>query len=201
MIISFAVPHKQECEFLFGSGTGLSRKIINITKIAKEHGKQKCNAIFGLYVFTRYDSVNAIKGKGKLKALELLNRLDEYCKVFQELRMQWNLEDEILHQIETFVCSLYGRASCSSVDTARYNLFRLKCKSKEALPPNQDCLIQHLKRANYQCTIYRQCLEQFIQAPSPIGKVWKLVNNELSYEWMTEDQDSPGILNSVHCNV
>ena len=37
MKLSLAVSHKLERELLFVSGTGLSRKIINITKMAKEH--------------------------------------------------------------------------------------------------------------------------------------------------------------------
>ena len=62
------------------------------------------------------------------------------AKVFHQMGMQWNLHNDILHQIEKFVCSRYGQTNCSSVDTARYNLFRLKCRSDEALPPNLDCL-------------------------------------------------------------
>ena len=82
MIISLAVSHKLECELLFVSGTGLSRKIINITKMAEEHGEEKCIAILGLHVFTGCDNVSAMKGKGKVKALDLLNKSHEYCKGF-----------------------------------------------------------------------------------------------------------------------
>ena len=74
--------------------------------MAKEHGEEKCIAILGLHVFTGCDSVSAMKGKGKVIALDLLNKSDEYCKVFQQLGMQWNLHNDILHQIEKFVCSL-----------------------------------------------------------------------------------------------
>ena len=59
--------------------------MINITRMTKEQGEEKCNAILGLHVLTECDSFSAMKGKGKVKALYLLNKSDELSKSFQQL--------------------------------------------------------------------------------------------------------------------
>ena len=52
--------------------------------------------------------------------------------------------------LEKFVCKLYEQHDVEQVNVARYNMFRLAPKSENAMPPNQDALTQHIKRANYQ---------------------------------------------------
>ena len=59
----------------------------------------------------------------------------------------WSVPDDILPDVEKFVCTLYGQTDSAGVNAAMYNLFRLTCQS-EALPPNQDCLKDHLAREN-----------------------------------------------------
>ena len=60
---------------------------------------------------------------------------------------------------------------------------------------------QHLKKKKmkYQIAIHRRCLEKFMQAPSPVGHEWMLINDELSYERMPKDPAIDSILKSVHC--
>ena len=45
---------------------------------------------------------------------------------------------------------IFCQHDVEKVNVARYNMFRLARKSENAMPPNQDALTQHIKRANYQ---------------------------------------------------
>ena len=60
------------------------------------------------------------------------------------------LSDEDLKKIQRFVVLLYDRASTSmSVNECRRMLFT-KGRLVDAIPPTEDALIQHLKRAMLQ---------------------------------------------------
>ena len=81
------------------------------------------------------DAVVAITEVPDLLMLES----EAFCSAFIALRCGWEVPDDILPDVEKFVCTLYGKKDSASVNAARYNLFRLICQS-EALPPYQDCL-------------------------------------------------------------
>ena len=42
------------------------------------------------------------------------------------------------------------------------------------MPPNKDCLLKHLQRANYQAAVWKQSTSCSIDAPSPVNHGWKL---------------------------
>ena len=96
------------------------------------------------------------------------------------------------------MCTLYRQKDAAGVNAARYNLFRLTCRS-EALPPNQDCLKHHLARANYQIAIHRHALERFIDAPSAVGHGWQVEDGQLVYKWMDHSPAPQSVLKSMNC--
>jgi len=72
------------------------------------------------------------------------------------------------------------------------------------LPPRKDCLTKHAQQANYQAGIWRRCLEQKPEAPSPVGRGWKMEREEeceqLVVHWM-EGQPAPNaVLDLLACN-
>ena len=103
---------------------------------------------------------------------------EAFCSAFIALGCGWEVPDDILPDVEKYVCTLYVQKY-----SAGDNLFRLTCRS-EALPPNQDCLKHHLARANYQIAIHRRALERFIDAPSAVGHGWQVEDGQLVYKWM-----------------
>ena len=40
------------CNLLFQTDSGYKKELLNITKLAEEHGPEKCSAPFGLHAFT-----------------------------------------------------------------------------------------------------------------------------------------------------
>ncbi|GFO21905.1 hypothetical protein PoB_004841000 [Plakobranchus ocellatus] len=57
---------------IFDTGSGNNRRQLNITDLATTMSKQLRDAIFGLHAFTGCDSTSCFAGKGKLKALKML---------------------------------------------------------------------------------------------------------------------------------
>ena len=153
-----------------------------------------------MHVFTGCDSVNAFKGKGKTKALQLMVDSSEIITAFKDLGTSFHLSDETLQTLEKCVCHLYGQKSAQTVNDARYNMFRIKFTSESSLPPNKECLQHHGMRSAYQAAIHRRSLNQTIAAPSPYGYGWKIVNGDLEFEWMANAAAPDIVLKYVHCN-
>jgi len=200
LILSVAFAHNIPSTLYFLTGSGTSTRIVNVTTISQSYGYKKCEAILGVHVFTGCDTVSAFRGKGKVKALKLMLDSPEACDDFQKLGTDWILSDEILSRLEPFVSLLYGQKNCSDINYARYNVFRLKCSTDAALPPNKDCLQFHAMRATYQAAIYRRALQNIISAPSPVGYGWILDDEDaLTFEWMSLAPAPINVLKHVHC--
>ena len=68
----------------------------------------------------------------------------------------------------------------------RYAIFCAKLGKIESqkLPPCRDSLKNHIHRANYQCFIWRKCLEQSPDIPDLEDHEWKFENGLVSCIWM-----------------
>lgn len=148
--------------YLF-TGTAKCQRIINITAMANSLGPDLCNAVIGFHAFTGCDSISAFFGKDKVRPWkQLLNHVShENVYIFQDLGKQVPpIMPPLLQRANAFVCSLYGAKKSTHVNDARYELFNKRCPSDSQLPPNEDCLTQHILRANYQAAVHRRCLMQ-----------------------------------------
>ena len=144
------------------------------------------SALIGLHVFTGCDSVSAFSGKGNMKALNLMKLNPEFQEAVANIGKDWVPEEKVFATLEKFVCALYGQAKrADQVNDARYNIFCTGTVNDKSFPPNQDCLKQHVLRANYQAAIHRRCLQANISAPSPVGRGWKVEDGQLVLAWTT----------------
>ena len=96
------------------------------------------------------------------------------------------------------MCLLYG-AKTKSVNEARYEIFCTASGAEQSMPPTKDALTEHLKRANYQCAIWRRALVPKNQAPTPVGRGWKEVDGKLRKHWMNQPAAPAHLLRSVSC--
>lgn len=65
------------------TGTGKSRRIVNVTELANTMGSEYCTSVLGLYVFTGEDVTSAFKGKGKIGPLKKLQSNPKYLETFR----------------------------------------------------------------------------------------------------------------------
>ena len=74
-------------------------------------------------------------------------------------------EDEpsitVKETLERLICSLYQVKLEIDINEARYKLFTKKKKPPppQSLPPTKDALYLHIKRANYQCQLWKKALD------------------------------------------
>lgn len=64
-------------------GMGKNRKLINISALAEEMGKDWCSVLLSLYVFTGEDCTSAFKGKGKVTPLKKLMKTPRFHASFR----------------------------------------------------------------------------------------------------------------------
>lgn len=182
-ILSLAMSHNFPGDIYMIMGTTHSIKLKNISQIAKELGEEFCSALIGLHVFTGCDTCSAFKGKGKIKPLKAMLSNLSYIKMFVNLGSSWELSTTLLRNLEAFVCDLYGYPNVDKINDVRSKIFTLKFRIDVALPPNNDSLLMHTKRANFQCNIYRRCLECFINTPRPSEHGWLVTDNTIKIQW------------------
>ena len=143
------------------------------------------SALPGLHSFTGCDSTSAFSGKGKVKALKLMINSARFVTLFQHLGTSWDLEEEINKELEIFTCRLYG-SSLDNINDVRYKVYCGK-RGKVALselPPCRNTLSLHNKRANYQCRIWRLCLEANPEIENPNQHGWIEEGDDLCINWM-----------------
>ena len=67
------------------------------------------------------------------------------------------------------------------------------------MPPNQDCLMHHIARENYQIAFHRRCLERFIDVLSAIGHGWQVEDGQLVNKWLENSLAPQSVLKSIKC--
>ena len=153
------------------------------------------------------DTVSAFTGKGKAKALKLLSKNKEIQDTFFKLGQEWDLSPDLMNKLEAYTSLLYApKTSSTKIKDLRYRLFCAKKGEIEShqLPPCRDCVEKHALRANYQAGIWRICLEQNPQVPSPVGRGWKIekegADNQLIVHWMDGQPAPQAVLDLLACN-
>jgi hypothetical protein len=159
-------------------------------------------AILGLHAITGCDTVSAFSGKGKIKPVKVMLSDDSFVDWLYSFGNEWELEENMLEEMERFVCAIYIKGVCKDVNKLRYQIFQAragKIDGKNMLPPCKDSLDLHLKRANYQVNVWRKCLQQFPEQPSPDGHGWKLEAENILIKWNTIPQAPVGLLDMLSC--
>lgn len=75
--------HELELTVYLDTGTGKHRKLINVSELADELGKDWCSTLLGFYVFSGEDCTSAFKGKGKVTPLKILQKNPKFHNAFR----------------------------------------------------------------------------------------------------------------------
>lgn len=91
-----------------------------------------------------------------------------------------------------------------TVNECRRILFTQKNRNVENIPPTEEALRQHLKRAMLQSRIWRQCLQLQPELPNATSWGWKSSNNvrdenELEPLWTVLPQASDECCELISC--
>jgi hypothetical protein len=80
--------------------------------------KESLDALLGLHAFTGCDTVSAFAGHGKIRSMKLMAKTQENVKLFAELGKTFQLSEELVNNLQEFVCKMYGKQSRGHRSTA-----------------------------------------------------------------------------------
>lgn len=159
-----------------------------------------------MHAYTGCDAVSAFAGKGKINSFKIMRANKQVQEAFQEMGQGWDLSQNLMEQLEKFTCLLYAAKSDTiKVNDLRYHLFCARKGEIEShqLVPCEDSLRKHAWRANYQAAVWRRSLEQDPDPPTPVGRGWKLENqdgkNYLTIDWMDGQSAPEAVLDLLAC--
>ena len=108
-------------------GTQNRVRYIDINKLGASLGQDSCKALIGLHAFTGCVSVSAFGGSGKLNALKLMMKSEQFCQAMIKLGNDWALPADIFSVLQEFTCKMYASGiNIVEVNELRYQLFRAK---------------------------------------------------------------------------
>jgi len=185
---------------LFDTGKGDKKRLIDISDLATGLTEPFCTAVLSLDAFTGCDSTSAFKGKGKVKAVKILQQKLAFVQTLAELGDTWEVKDGVIDKWESFTGCVYGRPRFSKVDDLRYQLLKEKCGDKvisashnsdlARLPPCQRSFKYYVHRCNNQVAIWK-CSDQPVpDIPQPTaGHGWTMKNGVLKPQWAEEEEE------------
>ena len=145
------------------------------------------------------DSTSACYGKGKERPWKILQRHQGFTETFSLLGNVERVTKEFINSLNKFVCLLYNDKVSTDDDECRYNLFKTGKCSDETLPPNFESLLKHIGRANFQATVWNQCLSSNLNVPLPENNGWLVSEGQLEISWMTKPATPDSLIEFVQC--
>ena len=95
-----------------------------------------------------------------------------------------DIDADHFKRLERYIVVLYDKTSqLKSVNEAGKELFCQRSKPMDGIPPTQDALLQHSKRAAYQTGIWAACDQPQQAASSPEN--WGWTKDETTRSWAT----------------
>ena len=187
-------------ELWFRTGLKDRQRMIPVHDIAHALGEKLCRSLPGFHAITGCDSTSVLAGIGKKKAWDSFCRSTDHQDSVSHLGEEQELNVTTAGKCEAFVCSLYTTSKkASTVDELRYFMFCQKKQKNEMLPPTSDCLLQHLKRSNYQAFVWRHALEAMQDLESPEGHGWVRDEKHLLPLLMTKAPAPESLLELTTC--
>ncbi|CAM1154646.1 Uncharacterised protein g11332 [Pycnogonum litorale] len=86
-----------------------------------------------------------------------------------------------------------------NVNSARMELFSQKSQAVDKIPPTQNALLQHTRRAVYQAGIWTTCMLSQQTNPCPTDYAWAKVGNSWEPVWSTIPEGSKACREFVKC--
>ena len=104
-----------------------------------------------------------------------------------------------LPSLNHYVCQLYGHKETDDVNRVRFVIFKSGKFSEESLPPTEDSLLLHTRRANYQAYIWRNAVTPILRLPSASDHGWEVSNDGLEITWTSLPVAPDSLLSFISC--
>lgn len=194
-VIGIGLAESLTCDLLFATGTRNSKRLISLTEIALSI-KPVAEVLPAFHALTGCDTTSSFYGKGKKTAYNIVTGKTAHVDSLRAVGDDFAI-DKLPSGIEELVCELYG-AKASTINEARFQIFK-NGGSEKLLPPTNDALLQHVKRAKYQTKIWRSALKSKMACPGPDANGWCVEDDKISIHWLTKDYAPKSILKTTKC--
>ena len=187
----------------FKTGVGNKTRYIPIHTSVMDLGSPVCRLLPAIHVITGCDSVSSFSGIGNKTAFSILKtKTNEFIDMFEFGESPTlSLECASVIACIKFVCYLYdSKTTMMDINKLRHKLFTQKNVTGDKLPPTLDALTLHLRRANYQCFIWRFACNPLLELPSPLDNGWKRVEGIFEQERMSNAAVPDAIVELTRCN-
>ena len=209
-IVAIALGHFANlglAELWIGFGSRKNFQMIPVHAVANQLGPRKCLALPLFHSFTGCDTTSSFLGIGKKTAWAAWDAYPQLTDTLLALPDEpdlISLDSIHMERLERWTVIMYSKScGCSRVNHARKQLFSHGKCTLEKIPPTQEALLQHTKRALHQAGyVWRQAREREQHIPDP--SEWGWVLNEQTRVWsprwtMLEDVSKACSL-LFHCN-
>ena len=189
-------------EFWFKTGTADKRRYIPIHERVSTLGDTICRILPAFHCITGCDTTSSFAGIGKGKSYKvMLSNIDAILNMSEfGDTPDMSLDNPAVESAIQFVCMLYESRSINiDINYLRYKLFTQKGYAGEKIPPTLDALVLHLRRANYQCYVWKNACNAELGLPSPVGNGWTLVDGVLQQEYILNPPVPDTIAELVRC--
>ena len=156
-----------------------------------------CKVLPVLHALSGCDSTSSLYGIGKKKVLSTFQRNK---KDLEALINIGDSADEI--SSDTFLGAIkFIALQTTDLDKLRYKLFSRKNCESSKLPPTMDSALEHIKRVNYQCYIWKNARIGYHSLPSPVGNGWMNDNTDSIIPKLMNQKPAPDtVLELIVCN-
>ena len=177
---------------IFRTGTQNRTRYIDLTSIANKLGPDVCAVLPGYHAFSGSDS------RGKVIGYKLIKDNDKFRQTMIDIGQSFDVTTELITSCETAICSMYGKKQ-TCVNQLRHDMFGGQTTDPCRLPPCKNAAHYHIRRANYQAAIWRRCLENRPNIPSPHGHGWEVKDDQITLTWIDISCAPTSVLESVSC--
>ena len=169
---------KPKADIWVAFGVGKNYRLYSINALSTSLGTKSLQALPMHHAISGCDTASTFWGKGKKSLWQAWKAFEEVTDTFAYLASppfeSLNSNCENFRKIERLIVLVYDKTSASlSINQTRRELFRLKNVTMESMPPTQNALLQHTKRAVYQASIWVTSTQVHQMIPSPSDLVDK----------------------------
>ena len=191
-------------ELWLGFGRSNTFRYIPVHVISRRLGLPKCKALLGFHAFTGCDSVSAFYGITKKRAWLVWKDNPKFTPAFQALsNPSPDIPPLMMKLLEEFAVLIYSSTlDSNTVNRARYELFHFAGKDFDNLPPTQNALHLHIRRAAYTGGhIWGQAMTKVPSLPSPTQWGYEIKSDILQPTWTTTPTISKQFIKICHCKT
>ncbi|CAB4012350.1 Hypothetical predicted protein [Paramuricea clavata] len=189
------------CNLFVEIGSKAKKRIIRIARISETIGKELSDALPALHAVSGCDTTSAFFGIGKQKFYKVVNNSDRFKEVLAQMGNTFDFDLDLFPVFQEMIAACYGIKNCTKINEARYRKFCTKAKipDPQQLPPTEDELLLHCKRANYVTCIWKSALVATINPPRPTGYGWVETDGILEVKWMSQKPAPDSLLEFLAC--